>query len=290
MLGRLDPSLKACRVIGVRGGGVDGVGDGAVVPLGPGEADGVGAGNGVPAPDVEIDRAFLDSLGVQARVCVPLELTNGSIVGVLAALDRRAGSYSYEDVALLGIAGRLLSHEWESVERRAELRRIRGQLADSPTVDADTGLLNRQGFLELLDHDWGLAERGTVESTLVAFRVEGAAGAGGAIDRIAVRIAAEVLEGCIRKTDRAARVGEQPLVATLVGCPADQAPAFVSRFRAALDRVTRSGNPAVDLAYGVRELATTSSAEEALGLAEAAVEASTARPMTPQPIGAEAPR
>jgi GGDEF domain-containing protein len=274
----MDPDERACRVIGIEGGGVDGVYKGAVLPLGVQPNGDQAADGGLgPPPSSEIDREFLDSLGVEACLGIPLEMSDGRIVGMLSALDSRPGAYRCDHVAMLGIAARLLGYEWESVEHRAELRRLRGRLAESANFDPETGLLNRDGFLELLDHDWRLAERGTVESVLVAFRVDGSSDRGPngeAMSKLALKIAAEVLEASVRTTDRASRVGETTLAATLVGCQLEQAPVFVERFRAALERVTRGGNPQIELSHGIRALGGVSSPEEALGLADAAAGAS----------------
>lgn len=88
--------------------------------------------------------------------------------------------------------------------------------------------------------------------------------------KLAVKIAAEVLEATVRTTDRVGRIGETTLAATLVGCRLEQAPAFVERFRAALGRVTRGGDPRIELSHGIQTLTGVSSAQEALGLADAA--------------------
>lgn len=269
LLGRVDQSQDSCRVIGSRETGVEALQDGAALPLAAGSA---GAAPGGRAPGVEIDPEFLASLGKSAYATLPLELSNGRIVGVLAALDPGGGEQRPDHVALLAVGARLLGHEWESVERRAELRRLRGRLADSPDADADTGLHNREAYLGLLEHDWSLAARGTVESTLVVLSVGPDSERESApLGRLAVKVAAEVLEGSIRRTDRAARVGERTLAATLIGCRGEQAPFFVDRFRGALERVTGSASVTVHFTHAILPLADATSPEQALTLAEAAV-------------------
>jgi len=281
VLGQLDPDEPVSRVIGIQGGGVDGLCKGAMLPLASPTNGGDAGGDGVPGPPTsEIDPTFLDSLGAESCFGVPLEMSDGRIVGTLSALDSSPGAYRCQHVAMLGIAARMLSYEWESVERRAELRRLRGRFPGTANVDPETRLLNRDGFLDLLDHDWRLAERGTVESVLVVFRVDGDSDRspnGAAMGKLAVKIAAEVLEASVRTTDRAARIGETTLAATLVGCQPEQAPVFVERLRAALGRVTRGGNPRIELSHGIQALGGVSSPEEALGLAEAAAAPSGSR-------------
>lgn len=268
------PDGHGCRVIDFRGAGVDGIARGAILPLGV-HTNGNGADSGADtSPDDPLDREFLQSLGVQACLGTTLETSDGRIVGTLSALDSRPDAYGCDHLAMLGVAARLLSHEWERVELRAELGRLRRRASVDVGVDAETGLPNRDGFIDLLEQAWGLARRGTVESVLVAFRIavgsEEGPPSGDQLSRLAVKVAAEVLEGSARTTDRAGRTGEATLAALLVGCRVDDAPAFIERFRAALGRVTEGGNPRVELSFGVQVLSEAPSSRRALEMAEAA--------------------
>jgi GGDEF domain-containing protein len=258
-LARLDPDDGVHRVIGSRGEGVGGLDCGAVLPS---------AGSGVEAD-------FLRCLGAQAWLSSPLELSDGRIVGVLCAVDGRADSFRPEHEAQLGLVARLLSHEWENVELRSELRRLRGRLSADPSTDADTALPDRQGFLELLGHEWREAERGAVQSVLVACRVGSGTGASGegatdAKGRLALKLAAETLKATTRDADRVGRIAEMAIGAVLVGCSPQDTPAFLARFLGALERVSEGSRPGIEVSCGVQPLADTSSATEALDLAEAA--------------------
>lgn len=272
VLGRLEPDEQGCRVIDVRGAGVNGVYKGAVLPLGT-RANGGGPPSDSPHDPPELDYDFLQSLGAQACLGMPLEMSDGRIVGIFSALDSRAEVYGCDHVAMLGIAAQLLSHEWESVERRAELRRLRRRSSADANIDAETGLPNRDSFLNLLDHEWRLTNRGTVESVLVTFRV-GAdpdqALDNDAMSKLALKIVAEVMEANARTTDRVGRVGKATVAAILVGCSVEHAHAFVGRFQAALQRVTEGQSPRIELSHGVQTLAETPSPEEAFMLAGAA--------------------
>ena len=255
-LGRLDPDERAHQVIEVRGEGVSGLERGASLPL---------AGD-------ELDAGFLQSLGARAWLDIPLEMSDGSIAGTLCTVHPQPDVYRLEHEGLLGVAARLLGQEWESVELRSELRRLRTQVSAGPTTDAETGLANREGFLDLLGHEWRLAERGTVDSVLIACRVNGGENGNEGIDargRLALKVAADVLQGSARVTDRVGRIAESTIGAVLVGCPLEDAPAFVARFLSALDRVTEGQHP-IEVSCGVQPLGGASSPEEALGLAEAA--------------------
>jgi GGDEF domain-containing protein len=274
VLTQLEPDGQSFRVIDVRGAGLHGVDRGTMIP--PGNAAGGGRaapGDADTSPEDPLDPEFLQAVGARAHLGMPLETSDGRIVGTLSALDPRDGAYDCDHLAILGVAARLLSHEWEGVERRAEIGRLRRRASTSAGVDGETGLPSRDGFVDLLDHAWGLAQRGLVESVLVAFQVgqdPARSGNGNATARLAVRVAAEVLQANARTTDRVGRVGETTVATVLVGCRAEQAPAFIERFRAALGRVTGDVNPQIDLSYGVQVLAETPSSREALELAETA--------------------
>jgi GGDEF domain-containing protein len=291
VLGEIDPDERACKVIGVHGDSIEGIYRGAALPLGsPPNGDAPARGAPGPPRNSEIDQPFLDSLGVTACIGIPLEMSDGRIVATLSAFHSDPDAYRWENVAVLSLAARLLSHEWESVERRAEIRRLRGSLAESSKVDPETQILSREGFLDLVDHDWRLAERGTVESVVVAFRVgDGSESAEGVpTGMLALKVAAEVLEASVRGTDRVGRVGDATLAANLVGCGMEQAPVFVERFRAALRRVTRDGHPEVELTHGIQQLRGASSAHEAVELADLAAGRAAPRDRPPEPAMQEA--
>lgn len=280
VLGEIEPTGAGCRVIDVHGDGLNGVERGSVLPLAssvPGTRSRDESERGRSPGGEILDLDHLRALGAQGFIEVPLELSEGRIAGVLAALDPSADAYGIEHTALLGVTARLLSREWENVELRAELRRLRRRAAAGTDVDVETGLPNRIGFLKQLDHEWRLAERGTVESVLVTFGIDtgaGRAGNGNAVGRLALKVVAEVLEGSVRRTDRVGRVGPATLAAVLVGCRLDQAPTFVGRFQAALRRVTEGRDSQIELSLGVQALAGSPSVEEVLALAEAAAEGS----------------
>lgn len=258
-LGRLEVDEQVHRVIETRGDGLSRLSRGVGLPAANDGSDG-------------LDAESLRSLGAQAWLSAPLETSDGRIVGVLCALDPGDGVYAPPHAAQLGVAARLLGHEWESVELRSEVRRLRRRLDAGPGTDPDTGLPSREAFLELLDREWRLAERGTVQSVLVVCRIGGNAGeaGNGAGGRLALKAAAEVLRGSARATDLVGRIGEMTVAAILVGCRLPDVPAFVARFLEALGRVSEGRQPEIEVACGVQPLNGASSPEEVLGLAETA--------------------
>jgi GGDEF domain-containing protein len=258
VLGRLDHDEQIHYVIEVRGDGVEGLRRGtALIPTEAGVS-----------PD------SLRSLGAADWVTAPLEMTDGRIAGVLCAVATEPDAYRPEHAALLGVAARLLGHEWESVQLRSELRRLRGQVNAGPSTDAETSLPDREGFNDLLRAEWNAVEEEAVGSVLVVCRVATAAdgdGTPGAGDRLALKLAADVLAATVRGGDKVGRTGGMTLAAILVGCPLEETPAFVARYLGALERVTGGGTP-IDVSCGVQPLAGTATPNEALELADAAAD------------------
>lgn len=275
MLGRLDPAEELCRVTEIRGAS-NYLKRGMTLPLAAFTADGnagsEGNGNpGVPS-EVELDSGFLRSLSVKAWLARPLELSDGSIVGTLCALNTDTDPYRPDHLAMLGVAARLLSYEWENVTRRAELRRLRERVRDTQSSDGDTGLPNRESFLGVLEREWRLTARGSVESVLVACHIslDGAEGGlGETMAILALKDTAEVLSGTTRSTDHVGRTGAMDLAAILVGCHGlEGAEAFVRRFRAGVERVTQGQAVPVSASCSMLTLAESPSAADALEHAE----------------------
>jgi GGDEF domain-containing protein len=274
MLGQLDQAEELCRVIEVRGGSED-LRAGMTVPLAAAGTQVNGSpehdGFGIPL-DTVLDRDFLRSLSVNASLANPLEMSDGSIMGTLCALDTGTGTYTSRHQVLLGVAARLLSYEWENVSRRAELRRLRERVRDVEHSDADTGLPNRERFLDLLEREWQLTARGSVQSILVVCSVDvdgPEAERAGSMATLGLKDAADVLSGTARSTDHVGRTGAMDLAAILVGCHGlEGAEAFVRRFRDGVSRVTQARAMPIVVACSMLPLSDSASAGEALERAE----------------------
>ena len=225
LLGELEPDDALCRVIDVRGDPLTDVGPGALLPLAA--ADESSEAGDAPVTqrlpfDGSLDRDFLRNLSIASELSVPLERRDGNVTAVVCALAGEDGAYRAEHVLLLGLAARLLAHESESVHSRAEIRRLRQRLHEDGSTDSATGLPNRENFLDLLTREWKLTERGSVQSMVVACKIEtigDGSQAGTAAAELALKDAAEILAGSIRSTDHVGRIGETSLAAVLVGCP-----------------------------------------------------------------------
>ena len=199
VLGQVEPDEDRLRVLEVRGASIIGIERGNLLPLARVKAEG-GRGptggmlDGTAGID-DLDADHLRSLGLSEWVALPLELSDGAVVGIIAALSRRQGDFNAEHVVLLGLAARMLAYEWERVHTRAAMRELKQRIGAATDADPDTGLHGRQGFLDLLDREWKLARRGTIETMAVCFHVEAADEAPGSpVAKLALKDAAEALK------------------------------------------------------------------------------------------------
>ena len=254
VLGQAEDDGETWRVIDVRGAARPGIGRGTLAPR---------------AANDEFEPGFLDSRGVGGSIALPLELSNGRIVGVLAALADE-DDFEPDHLLVVGLAARMLGYEWERVETRVEVRELRQLVSNGARTDPETGLVDRTGFVELLDREWRLARRGTVRSMAVAFSIGlDAEPDESALTLLAVKDAAEVLAGGLRTTDHVGRTGRSRLAAILVGC-GDLAgvETMVERYTDSLRRVTSSREGEITVAWGATALAEAESPQAALELAE----------------------
>lgn len=261
-IGRVDAEDRLCRISDLRGEPTTAIERRGLLPLG--------------ANGHELDAGALADHGVAASLSLPIELSDGSLVGIVCAISPAEGAYRTEHVIMLGLAARLLSYEWERVKARAELRRLRQELRGDSLTDGDTGLLDRAAFGAHLDREWRLAQRGTLGSGVLVCRLHthaDRAEAEGAQSRLALKDAAGVLAAVARSTDHVGRVGPQALAVVMVGTEDEAgAEALQRRLVDALRRVTGLRQAEIAVGFGFAALRNAPSAEEALAVAERASE------------------
>jgi diguanylate cyclase (GGDEF)-like protein len=252
------------RLIDVRGAAASELQAGGTLPLAAGANTG---GDGL------LDPAALQRLSVRSYLALPLETSSGPGALTVCALASGTDVFTQTHLELLTVAGRLLTYEWESVKWRADLRRLSERLRDPERTDSLTGLLNRVAFVEAVEREWRLAERGTLETYVLAFRVSNlvtvAQRHGAAVANLMLKDAADVMQTAIRRTDHAGRLAEDGFGAVLVGCKGlEGAAAFIGRYGQALTRVTQERPARLDLAYAICSLGDAETPEAALARIE----------------------
>jgi diguanylate cyclase (GGDEF)-like protein len=216
---------------------------------------------------------FMQTRGVRSYCGVPLEMSDGNRVGSLCSLSLEPGRFGEADLEYMAVLGRILAYEWERVKRELELRRLKEEVRRQDVADPLTGVLHRRGFLEALEREWDLAQRGSMESWLVVATLEGLVAAnerfGHAMGDLLIKDGARALSAVARGADIVGRVSGDQFAVILVGCKGREgADAFCERLGIALARTTGERPAAVDLAFGVQALAEAPTAVAALHTGE----------------------
>ena len=260
LLGRVDWDEAELHLIDVRGVVASELQAGGTLPLADGASS---AGTGL------LDPAALQRLSVRSYLALPLETSSGTGALTVCALASGTDVFTQTHLELLTVAGRLLTYEWESVKWLADLRRLSERLRDPERTDALTGLLNRIAFVEASEREWRLAERGTLETYVLACRIANLSQIserhGTAVGELLLKDAADVMQTAIRRTDHAGRLADDVYGAVLVGCKGlEGAAAFIGRYGQALQRVTHERPAQLEVTYAMCSLGDAESPEAAL--------------------------
>ena len=260
LLGRVDWDEAELHLIDVRGAVASELQAGGTLPLASGATNN---GTGL------LDPAALQRLSVRSYLALPLETSSGPGALTVCALASGTDVFTQTDLELLTVAGRLLTYEWESVKWLADLRRLSERLRDPERTDALTGLLNRIAFVEASEREWRLAERGTLETYVLACRITNLGQIserhGPAVGELLLKDAADVMQSAVRRTDYAGRLADDVYGAVLVGCKGlEGAAAFIGRYGQALQRVTHERPAQLEVTYAMCSLGDAESPEAAL--------------------------
>jgi GGDEF domain-containing protein len=283
IFGELNYNTDEYRVLDARGDGVDALGAGARIPLRDSFCvhmanDDAPALVGRASKDPVYGQLELQkSAKVQSYVAAPVELGDGTRVASVCAMSTQRDRYDWRQRDLMTIAARLIAYEWERVTRESKLRKL-AQQQRALTGDPLTGLPLRDAFVEQLDREWHLTQRGITESYVVAVKPVGIdevrTTSGDAVADLLLQSTGEVVATDVRRSDIAGRVSDQIFGAILVGCRGDEGvEAFLARLHGSFERKLGHRPERLELASGFERLSDAESAEAALARAEASLAA-----------------
>ncbi len=286
ILGELNHNTDEYRVLDTRGKGLDLFDAGVRLPLRESlclhmaNQEAPALIGRAPKDPVYGKLQLLKSARVQSYVAAPVELGDGTRVASVCAMSTSRDRYGEADLALMTIAARLIGYEWEHVTRERELRRLTQQHR-ALTGDPVTGLPMREAFLEQLDREWHLTQRGITESYVMTLKPlgieEARAMSGDAVANLLLQYTSEVIMADVRRSDIAGRVAEDVFGVILVGCKGiEGAEAFRMRLTGAFERKISQRPEKLELGYGIEPLSDAESAAAALERAEDAIEAAPA--------------
>jgi diguanylate cyclase len=281
VFGELNYNTDEYRVLDARGEGLEALCAGARIPLRDSfcahmAADQAPALVGRASKDKVYGKlALCNESHVESYVAAPLELSDGIRVASVCAMSTERDRYDWRQHDILRIAARLLAYEWEHVTREGKLRRLQQQQR-ALSGDPLTGMPLRDAFLEQLDRECHLTQRGITESYVLALKPVGLddvrARSGDAVADLLLQSTGEVILADVRRSDIAGRVAADTFGVILVGCRGvEGAEAFMSRLQGAFERKLGARPEKLELVWGYERLADADSAEAALASAEAAL-------------------
>ena len=274
VLGELNYNTDEYRVLDARGEGIDLLSAGARIPLRDSfcshmAADQAPALVGRASKDKVYSKLSLcKSASIESYVAAPLELSDGIRVASVCAMSTERDKYDWRQHDVLRIAARLLAYEWERVTREGKLRRLIQQQR-ALTGDPLTGMPLRDAFLEQLDREVHLSQRGITESYVLGVKPRGIeearARSGDAVADLLLQTAGEVILADVRRSDIPGRVTDDIFGVILVGCRGiEGAEAFVSRLQGAFERKLGQRPEKLELVAAIERLADVESGEAAL--------------------------
>jgi diguanylate cyclase (GGDEF)-like protein len=278
IFGELNYNTDEYRVLDARGEGVDALSAGARLPLRESFCvhmanDEAPALVGRAAKDPVYGKLDLQkSARVESYVAAPVELGDGTRVASVCAMSKQRDCYDWRQRDLMTIAARLIAYEWERVTRESKLRRL-AQQQRALTGDPLTGLPLREAFLEQLDREWHLTQRGITESYVLALKPQGIeevrSTSGDAVADLLMQTTGEVVAADVRRSDIAGRVGDYVFGVILVGCRGvEGAEAFLARLQRSFERKLGQRPEKLELVSGIERVGDAESAEDALTRAE----------------------
>jgi GGDEF domain-containing protein len=281
IFGELNYNTDEYRVLDARGEGVGGLGPGARLPLRESFCvhmanDEAPALVGRASKDPVYGKLDLQKTArVESYTAAPVELGDGTRVASVCAMSQQRDRYDWRQRDLMTIAARLIAYEWERVTRESKLRQLTQQQR-TLTGDPLTGLPLRDAFLEALDREWHLTQRGITESYVLAVKPRGIedvrATSGNAVADLLLQSTGEVVSTDVRRSDIAGRISDSCFGAILVGCNGiEGAEAFLARLQGSFERKLGHRPERLELVSGIERLSDAESAESALAAAEAAL-------------------
>lgn len=216
------------------------------------------------------------ALDIRSYVAAPLVLADGTRVGSLCAIARRLGAFDEDDLELVSTMARVLAFQLGQERREEDFERVSESLRTQAATDPLTGLPNRRAFMAALEREWQLTRRGTASSYLVAADVDGLKATndtyGHATGDALLKDVAHALSSAARGTDIVGRIGGDEFGVLLVGCEGErEAGGYCGRACELLERTMAGRSAQARVSLGFRGLADSSSAAQALHLADQAM-------------------
>lgn len=195
-------------------------------------------------------------LDVRSYVGVPLTMADGRVFGSLWAADTEPRPFGADDVALLQLFARLLTHEIDEDARYRHLERIKQVMAAQTNIDPLTGLVGSAGFETVLARESARRSRYNNQHAVAVLEIERHEGdTDHAIDARRQALA-DILMRSSRLVDCCARIDEATFAVLFPETTVTGVAAWRERIEAAIamwNRVHAGGDLAMRVHIGIAD-------------------------------------
>lgn len=203
----------------------------------PGKSDGVvgrvaRSGAAERIVDVSACPYYIPGLdGARSELAVPM-ITHGRVIGVINAESKSVGNFAERDQKLVSIlAG--------AAAMAVENARLHKQVSDLAVIDELTGVFNYRYFTERLAEEKRRSERYDLPLSLIMVDIDWFKRTndtyGHEVGNVVLRELVDVIDDCIRDTDRLCRYGGEEFIVILPQTDSDDANVIGERIREKVD-------------------------------------------------------
>jgi GGDEF domain-containing protein len=198
----------------------------------------------------------LMELNVRSYVGVPLTMADGRVFGSLWAADTDPRPFTADDVALLQLFARLLTHEIDQDARYRHLERIKQVMATQTNIDPLTGLMGAAGFDTALTRESARRSRYNNQYAVAVLEIERCDADTDHMLEARRQALADILMRSSRLVDCCARIDEATFAVLFPETSADGVAAWRERIETAVamwNRVHAVGELAMRVSIGVAD-------------------------------------
>jgi len=191
---------------------------------------------------------------VKAYLGVPLRLSDGRMFGSLWTINSEPYAFTPNDVRMLHLLGRSLTHELENVTAQQHQKRIEQLQATRIDIDPLTGVLGRDGLLSVIA-DQGIWRSPPDAYTTIAVKLNPLTTSRARID-MAHQALADMIMRTMRLIDYCGRIDDTSYAVLLPNMTRTASEAWQQRLRAEIDawnRMHRDADLAFEIVLGVAD-------------------------------------
>lgn len=205
-------------------------------------------------PDAERYTSNPLGIPINAYLGVPLRLSGGRVFGSLWTINSEPYTFTPNDVRMLGLLGRSLTHELEATATERQAKRIEQLQATRMDIDPLTGVLARDGFGTVVS-DQGVWRDDAEPFTVAVVKVDPLTASRAGVDVVHQSLT-DMLMRTMRMIDYCGRIDTTTYAVLMPNSTRPDSEAWQGRLRGEVDawnRLHRDADLGFELKLGVAD-------------------------------------